>query len=474
VRILFVLDQIDYEPQGIMQLSSVLKAAGHEVGLAVAALEDPIETARNYQPAIVAYSVITGSQRYYLDLNRTIKQSLEVYSVFGGPHPTFFPEMIEQPGVDAVCIGEGEGAIVDLANAIERDGFDFDPHIPNWHFRRNGETIRNDVRPYINLDDLPLPDRDLIYSKDAISRRSKIKHFIAGRGCPYNCTYCFNHAFMSLYRGKGKPIRHRSVERVIQEVLEVRERYPLEFVVFLDDTFILNKDWLQEFADAYAQKVGLPFFCNVRANLVTHEIAGLLKRAGCHSVSMGVEAGNDTVRNELLRRHMTREQILNAAECLRAAGLRFSTTNMIGLPNTSLAHDIETLDINIACRPDYAHVFLFQPYPRTPLGQYAYESGLIEGSFDDISKVAWDYTILKFPPQHKRALVNLQRLFAIAVEWPWLKGLIVRLLAIRCNRLLWLIHKLWKGYALKQRLHPVRMSVSDLLATAWRFMRAKS
>ena len=454
-----------------MQLSSVLKATGHEVKLAVASLEDPFQAARDFAPHVLAYSVITGSQRYYLGLNRRLKQVVPAFSIFGGPHPTFFPEMASEEGVDAVCIGEGEQAILDLVNALDEDGTLRDPHIPNWHFRIGGEIVRNAVRPYLaDLDCLPPPDYALVYDKDPVARRSKIKHFIAGRGCPY----CFNHAMMSLYQGKGKHVRLRSPSKVVEDVLWVRERYPLEFVVFVDDTFVLSRDWLQEFADVYSARVGLPFFCNVRANLVTPEMVQLLRKAGCHSVSMGIEAADDRVRNELLGRNMSREQILDAAAILRTSGVRFSTTNMIGLPGTTLAQDLDTLDLNIACRPDYAHVFIFQPYPRTQLGRYAEEHDLIEGTFDDIGVRAWDRTILKFGPAHKRALTNLQRLFAIAVEWPRLRGGVLRLLALPDNALFWLAHKGLKGYAIKQRIHPVRMSPRDLAATAWRFMRMKS
>ncbi|MHB0877024.1 MAG: B12-binding domain-containing radical SAM protein [Anaerolineae bacterium] len=474
MRVLFVLDQLDYEPQGIMQLSAVLKAAGHDVKLAIAASEDPVQVARDYRPGLIGYSVITGSQRYYLALNRRLREFVPAFSMFGGPHPTFFPEMVEHEGVDGICVGEGDGAIVDLANELDTHGRVENAQILNWHFHLDGQVIRNPVRPYVaDLDALPSPDYDLVYEADRVTRRSKIKHFLAGRGCPYGCTYCFNHALVETYRGKGKHVRHRDPARVVEDLLQVRSRYPLEFAVFVDDTFILSQEWLERFAREY-RRVGLPFFCNVRANLVTADIVRLLKSAGCHSVSMGIEAGNDAIRDDLLHRNLSREQILGAAALLRSGGLRFTTTSMIGLPDTTLDNDLETLDLNIACRPDYAHVFLFQPYPRTVLGQYAADKGLLEGTFDDISATAWDSSILKFSPAHKRALTNLQRLFAIVVEQPRLRSRLRPLLRLPPNRLYWLANKLWKGYAIKQRVHPVRTGPAELLASAWRFMRIKS
>jgi len=133
MRVLFVEKQINYEPQGIMQLSSVLKQAGHEVALMIAEQDDPVQFAREFEPDIVGYSVMTGSQRYYFDLNMQIRAAMngrKVMSVFGGPHPTFFPEMIEEPGVDGLCVGEGEGPMLDLVNALGNGGLK--PDIPNW------------------------------------------------------------------------------------------------------------------------------------------------------------------------------------------------------------------------------------------------------------------------------------------------------------------------------------------------------
>jgi anaerobic magnesium-protoporphyrin IX monomethyl ester cyclase len=481
VRVLFIAQQTDYEPQGIMYLSSALKAAGHQVDLVVATHRDPVKAAREFQPDVAAYSVITGSQRYYLDLNRRIKREVDgLFSVFGGPHPTFFPEMVREEGVDGICRGEGEGALVELVNALAGGGREAVQGIENWSFQRNGAqgdagVITNPVRPYVaDLDSLPFPDRALVYERDPIAARSKIKHFLTGRGCPYNCTYCFNHALSAIYQGKGRRFRQRSVGHVIEEVRWVRDHYPLDFVVFVDDTFVLSAEWLAEFAEEYPRQVGLPFFCNTRANLVTEEQVRLLKEAGCHSVSMGIEAGNDRLRNDLLKRHMSKEEILEASRLIRAGGLQFTTTNMIGLPTSTLADDFETLDLNIQARPSYAHVFIFQPYPRTELGEFTREHGWMVGTFDDIGELAWDHSVLNFAEEHKRGLSILQRFFAIGVEWPSTVPLIRRLVKLPDNPVFWLLNKLWKGWAIKNRVHPVKLSLREIAQTAWHFMKIKS
>jgi len=363
LRILFVEKQIDYEPQGIMSLSSSLEAAGHEVALAICAQEDPLDVARKFEPGIVGYSVMTGSQNYYFELNQHLKESLKhpFFSAFGGPHPTFFPEMISEAGVDGLCIGEGEGAIVDLANRLDNGGPP--PDLPNWWLKIDGEVVKNPTRPLVPaLSDLPLPDRRLIYDKHAYTRESPIKHFLGGRGCPYNCTYCFNHAWYQIYERQKRGFQ-RSVDHVLDELEIVRERWPLEHVVFIDDLFIIYLDWLAEFADKYPRRIGLPFFCNVRANLVTPEKVALLKKAGCVTVSMGIEAANDRVRNDLLKRKMSREQMIHAGQLIRGGGVHLTSTNILGLPTSTLEDDLDTMSLNNECQVSYAHAFLFQPYP---------------------------------------------------------------------------------------------------------------
>ena len=477
MHLLFIIKEIDNEPHGIMHISALLKQEGHQTSLAVATEEDPVEAALRLKPDVVGYTVYTGTQNYYLDLNHQIKAQLPgVFSIFGGPHPTFFPEMIEHEGVDGICVGEGEYATLDLLNALQADAEI--AGIPNWHFKCNGQIVRNPVRPLLTsrqLDELPFPDRDLLYNVHPASRRNKIRPFITGRGCPYSCTYCFNKAYRELYRGLGKAMRRRSVENVVREIKAVRERYPLEFITFMDDTFILNRQWLQEFAVRYKAEVGLPFWCQVRADLVTDEMMALFKEAGCVSVSFGLEAGNDRLRNAVLQRDMSREQILEASRIFCRHGIAFMTNNMLGLPAGSLETDFETLELNVQCRPSYANVFLFQPYPKTELGEWACREGWMTGSFDDLSGSVSDDTIIGFGSEsEKRQIENLQKLFALAVEFPFLVPSVKLLIKLPRNTLFWLVYKIWKGYAIKRRMFPFRLTPREYVSAAWQYMRIRS
>ncbi len=487
-RILFVAQELSYEPQGVMSLAAVLKQAGHEVALVVATEEDPVARAVSYQPDILAFSVMTGSQRGYLALNQRLREALAaprraagrrpVFSAFGGPHPTFFPEMIEEAGVDGVCRGEGEGALLDLADCLAQGALR--PEMPNWWLKLDGQIVKSPVRPLVHeLSSLPTPDRALIYDRHAQLAQSAIKHFITSRGCPFNCSYCFNHALHELYPRERRHYR-RTVDDVIGEVQMVRSRWPLEHVVFVDDLFIVDKAWLEELAEKWPAAVGLPFFCNVQASLVARqpELLALLKQAGCHTVSMGIESANDEIRDQLLRRRMTREEIVTAGRQARAAGLQVTATNILGLPTGTLEDDFATMRLNTEAHISYAHAFLFQPYPGTELGQYARDQGLVPGTLDDFSEIAWEHSVLIFESEEAKTRVeHLQRLFGIGVEWPWLAPLIRRLINLPHNRatdsIFWWVHKLHKGYAIYRRVHPIKSGPAQLLKLAAQFIRLR-
>src|SRR5690606_19488126 len=297
----------------------------------------------------------------------------QMFSIFGGPHPTFFPEMIEEPGVEGLCVGVGEGPIVDLANSLGNGGLK--PDIPNWWFKIDGEIVKNNVRPLVrSLGDLPHPDRELIYRKHEYSRTAPIKRFMGSRGCPYQCTYCFNHAYYQIYK-REKRGSQRPVDAIIDEVNWVRETWGLEYAFFIDDLFIIYDDWLEEFAEKWPKQVGLPFFCNVRADLIVrgpHKV-DLLAKAGAFTVSMGIEAANDRIRTDLLKRHMTRDHIIQAGNLLRDAGINVTATNILGLPSSKLEDDLDTMRLNAEAGISYAQAFIFQPYPGTELGEYAVE-----------------------------------------------------------------------------------------------------
>ena len=301
------------DPMGIMCLIASVKQRGHEADLFLTNLEPNLFRAvAEYKPDVIGFSLTSGSEPYYLELIRRLRRHAKFISVVGGPHPTFFPEIIETNEVDIICRGEGDDALPELLNKLQA-GEDYS-NIPNLWVKKDGQIIKNTMRPLVpDLDRLPFPDRDSFLKYYAYAH-SSVKHFLAGRGCPYDCTYCFNHKLKKMIRDEAgtssQYCRLRSVENVVAEVEQVRDKYPLKIVYFHDDLFIMNREWLKKFADLYSQRVGLPMICYVRANLINEEVVQALKKANCITIAMGIESGNETLRKMVLKRDMTNAKII--------------------------------------------------------------------------------------------------------------------------------------------------------------------
>jgi anaerobic magnesium-protoporphyrin IX monomethyl ester cyclase len=439
MRILFITKDFIIEPLGILYLSGALKKAGHQTDIVKADVENVEEKMREFTPDIVAYSFCTGQHKYFRDLNLQLKNKFHFISVFGGAHPTFFNEFIKENGVDIICIGEGEEAIVDLANKLE--GKEDFTNILNLWVKEGDRVFENPVRSLSDIGALAFPDRELIY-KYSKSRNHPVKNFMWSRGCPYNCPYCFNHSLKKIYKNNSQYVRFRSVDNLLEEILEVKNSYPLKMVYFQDDTFGVRQDLLEEFCQKYQKLVNLPFHCHLRVGLVNKKMVDLIKRAGCFGVSFGIEAGNDFLRNEILGRNMTKKEIIEAAMIIKRAGLKLRTFNMLGLPNGSLEMDFETLALSVACKPDLGWACIYQPYPRTQLGDLCVKMGIYDGDIDKISETFFEESVLNIPDKDK--INNLQKLFSLAVSYPVLSPLIKILVNASPNIVFRKIYSFWK------------------------------
>lgn len=432
-NILFVQD-FWFEYLGPIYISEQLEINGHSVDVIVEADHSRlIKKLKPFNPDIIAFSCTTGTHRWVIQAANLLKKLFpDVLTIVGGAHATFFPEFIENEGIDVICRGEGEEAIVDFINAFEKKE-DYSTIRNLWVKKPDGEIIKNDVRNLIeDLDSLPF-NRRRLYRNIKLLRQSPNKHFLTGRGCPYDCSFCFNHKSKELYKNKGNYLRRHSAERVIEEIEYVKKNYGLKSVRFDDDLFILNKKWLIDFLEIYAKRIRLPFFCLVRANLLTDEIAEALGKSGCSSAYFGIESGNDFLRNEVLRKNISKDQIINCSNLLKKNKIKTGTFNMLGLPGETIEQAFETVHINQELKNEFVWVSLVQPYPRTALAEYCMKHEYIDSeiSLDKIHSSYFKQSVLKNP--EKNQLDNLHKLFFIAVRYPSLEKIIRKLIKIKPN-----------------------------------------
>jgi len=358
---------------GLEIMAAMLSEAGHEVRGLVDRTYDPsprvtsdekrnLHALKKFKPDFVGFSVLTHRYQWCLKFAHMIKHELpDTKIIFGGPHPTAVPERVIAEGcVDIVCIGEGEYAMLELADDPGRTD------INNLWFWQNGAIIRNPLRPLIgNLDELPFPMKELWLP--AIDR-SEFKRYLVmvSRGCPRACTYCFNSYLHELYRGLGRYTRFRSPDNVIEELKRAREKWEINWLLFMDDNLTLDPTWFREFAHLYSNHIGLPYACNIHPLDIDEERARLLKESNCRFAMVGLQSGSEKVRREITHRYETNDQVRQMARYCHEAGLNFSIDHIFGLDDTP-EYLKESARLYNELRPFQVNPFFLYYFPKTPI-----------------------------------------------------------------------------------------------------------
>lgn len=417
MKALFIQRALGQEMLGLMYLSRALRDNGHETKcLFLPTSGDLLQEIDRFAPDLLCYGTTTGLHRYYMQVNRYIKAHRKIFSVFGGMHPTFVPEIVEDPAIDAVCVGEGEAALVELVNRLQAGQSVAD--VQNFHVKEDGVVHRNPVRGLIqDLDGIGFPDRELIYA-NKLYRNSPMKVFITSRGCVGRCSYCFHSGYGMLYdSGPGRYLRRRSPGHVIAEIDAVRRKYPLEFVHLTDDMFNFNRAWQEEFLREYKREIGLPFSAIFMIDWTDPDLLALYKEAGCANIRIAFETASDDLKSELERPKDTpTAQQLAAAQRIKDAGIRLTTLNMVGIPGGSLDNELGTLEMNLRARPDQVLVNFIHPYPGTGLDSVLKAHGLQRKSYDE-----YDARATRFSPiemENREEVENVHHLFPFLVRFP--------------------------------------------------------
>jgi radical SAM superfamily enzyme YgiQ (UPF0313 family) len=425
VKVCFV-DHLWVEKLGIMQLIACLRRAGHECSYV---LDDEVGRVRRQVAAtgakVVCFSVTTGMHTWALGVAEELKRSLGATILFGGPHTTYFPDAVDHPAVDYVCVGEGDRAIVEAVDAIARG------EEPRGVAGIAGKGWKNEVgRLEESLDGLPWADREIVYRYDFM-RRSPFKSFIVSRGCPYHCSFCYIDAERALYKGKGKFVRFRSPESTVDEIEWVHRRWGVKLVSFEDDLLTINRKWVRRFCEIYARRLRLPFNLNARADDMDEEMCEALADAGAYCVAFGVESGDEEMRNRVLNKELDDETIVGAAARMHKYGIKLLTYNMVGLPGESLEMALKTIELNRRIGADLCRYTLYEPYAGTALsddliarGQAVADAGA--SSFNQ-------YLTSPLKQEGMRELENLQKFFYLLVRVPQLEPLVRRLIKLPPN-----------------------------------------
>ncbi len=312
-----------------------------------------------------------------------------------------------------ICIGEGEEALLELCERIRKGQDYYD--INNLWIKKGNEIIKNPVRPLLQeLDKLPFLDKDIYDIRNIADGTMGLLSTIATRGCPFQCSYCCNHQYQRIYKGKGTYVRFRSPENVIEELEINKKKYPyLRYVELLDDTFLIKEEWVKEFCEKYKKRIAMPFRANVHVNFINENVLTFLKNAGCERLALGIESGNERIRQDVLNRHMTNDKILEAFRLCKKYEIEVISYNMVGIPFETLENTLETIKLNAKINPKSVHVSMCQPYPYTQLFDICKENNFIQ---DKTVSTFFGNSVINQPSISKEEILLAYKYFAPYVK----------------------------------------------------------
>ena len=382
-------------------------------------IPDFIQMLEDYKPDLIGLSAVevTFSMGLkFINAAKSIRPNVKI--VVGGSLAVTAPErVISEKNIDIVSIGEAENSFVELCEKLKNDE-DYTKILNLW-IKKDGKVHKNALGNLIDIDDLPYQDWEVfdkarIYKPMSGSIR-RTGCFELTRGCVYSCTFCIEEHLNKIH--KNRNYRAKSIPRFIDEVKYFKDNYGLQYVYILSEIFLpTTKERIRDFSRLWKQKVGLPFWCQLRVEGVDEENARLLEEAGCASVTAGVECGNEEYRQKVVHRMMTNKQIIEAFKILKKTKMQVSANSIIGFPGETREMIFDTIELNRQLQPDNMMIHLFTPYRGTSL----YEMS-VERSYIPADHLAGDYRsdfTLNMPQISREEILGLHRTFAMYCKFP--------------------------------------------------------
>lgn len=358
--------------------------------LAGLGFDEILARVRQYQPDLVGLSCVFSNQFAVVrELSKRLKKEVDpdLVLVAGGTHPSFLPERaLQTTALDYVVLGEGELTFRGLIQAHNRGGGVED--LDGLAFRNGaGVTVNPRVHYVENLDDLPLPARDLLPVEKYFEinvpmglhwRKRRNLPVVTSRGCPCRCAFCSSTVHW------GKRYRYRSPANVLQEIRHLRETYGVEELKFQDDNLTLPR-WRAEaiFRGMIEEGLAMPWNTpnGVAVWTLDEPLIRLMKESGCYEFTLAVESGDPEVLKNIVKKPLELEKAREAARLARK--YRISTVGyfIIGFPGETMAQIHNTLRFALELKLDYLTSFIFNPLPGSELWRVCREKGYISEDY---------------------------------------------------------------------------------------------
>ena len=364
-------------PLGLAYIASSLAQAGHELDIidAVALCLSQNQVRSRIQafgPEVVGITSMTPTYRGAPEA-AAIAKEFGAITVIGGVHLSIYPkETLADKNFDYGVIGEGEETMVELCEAIEKNG-DVDK-IQGLVYRDGDDIVVGSARLINDISKLPMPAYHLLpmnkYS--SIIGMHPTSTMMGSRGCPYKCGFCFK-------TPSDKNYRSRSAENIVDEIEFLVENYGVKEIMFYDD--IMPQKYAESLSrEIIRRNVKIKWQTPQRVNLVTPELLSLMAKAGCHILRFGVEQG-DPEMMQLVEKKTTIEQVKRSFRWAKEAGIDTFAYFIIGYINETEQTIKATIDLAIELDPRFVMFTKAVPLPNTPLMAAAVEKSFLPADY---------------------------------------------------------------------------------------------
>jgi radical SAM superfamily enzyme YgiQ (UPF0313 family) len=394
---------------GALYIAAVMRENGHEVKFIdlvryPMSHEETERAIRGYGVDLIAFSGIITAYYQLEPLSRALKKSFsDIPQIVGGSVGSTTLKLIEKhTGIDFVCSGEGERTIPKLLEELK--GSKRWKEVPNIFYRNGSSFARSSVQgSYVEeLDSIPLPLYDLVdmefyieYTTRVFGKElsdggeiPRVMPILFSRGCPFSCSFCYRLI---------KRWRHRSIEKIIEHLKMLKDKFGIGGVVVNDELVFVNKKWFIGLCNALAGSgLGLKLSCGGgKPSLVTEEMVAAMKRAGFKRIGYGIESGSPSIL-ERMKKQITVEKNYNALSLTLKHGLVSRSNFVFGHPGENkktigetikFMDSIQRLQERFGVWEDYFQVWFATAYPGAPIYEHALSRGLILDERDYLFKV---------------------------------------------------------------------------------------
>lgn len=378
-----------YPPLGLIALSAYLEEEGHQVSLYDAnveggSIEEVINLVKRETPQIVGLGAMSVNINKAFSVAGAIKSfSKDIIIVAGGIHPTVEPrQTLENPCIDFIVRGEGELTMAELVKSLQEKKANFE-RILGLGFKKRNKVVINRLRELIkDISSLPLPAYNLLNIKKyraPYTSRTPFMIMNRSRGCPFLCTFC------GVRKMFGSSYRVQTPEKSIKEVDYLVNKLGVKEIGFKDSEFTLASENVEKFCDLLIKKnYDLTWNCNGRVNHATYPLLSKMKKAGCVSITYGIESGDQRVL-DLMKKQITLEETREAVKISKDVGLKIIGNFMIGNAGDTKETIEKTINFAKELNLDYAYFGFTTPFPGTELREQAITNGwLLDDKLESI------------------------------------------------------------------------------------------